>query len=346
VKIWESVLSIHSVGVKENFFDLGGHSLLVAKLLRRIERAFGKKLSMAAIFEAPTIEQQTAMLSNNSAVSRSSVVIPIQPAGSRPPFFFFGFNAGPLFLPLARRLGPDQPLLCVDPTPLEASQLLSPYKMEDIASCLIKEIRQVQPEGPYYLGGICLGGLVAYETASQLVSLGEEVALLALIEPQAPPDSHGRSNGPWFDWLSQRLRFHLGNLQQIGFKEARPYIRGRARTFFHSLRERGRGTFYNVQSRMNDSRPQNFVDVARLAALAYPARPFHGRVTLFQAANRSAKDDRHRRRWEELAATLEVHEIPGYSSWVVRFFLEPHVEILAHKLSGCLGRCRKPEGRA
>ena len=147
VKMWESVLSVRTVGVKENFFELGGHSLLVAKLLRRIERAFGKKLSMAAVFQAPTIEQQAAMLRDNCAIPRSSVVIPIQPAGSKPPFFFFGFNAGPLFLPLARRLGQDQPFLCVDPTPLEASQLPAPYKMEDIVACLIKEIREVQLGG-------------------------------------------------------------------------------------------------------------------------------------------------------------------------------------------------------
>jgi len=338
VKLWESVLGIRPVGIKYNFFDLGGHSLRVAKLIRRIEQAFGKKLSMAAVFQAPTIEQQAVMLRNNTAMPRSSVVVPIQPAGSRPPLFFFGFNAGPLFLPLARRLGPEQPLLCVDPTTLNASQLPAPYKMEDIAVCLLKEIRKVQPEGPYCLGGMCVGGLVAYETARQLVLLGEKVALLALIEPQAPIDSRGTSNGYRSDWLKRRLRFHLANLQGIEFKEARLYILGRARTFFHYLREFGRDTFYDVQSRMNENRPPNVLDAARLAAMSYSGRPFNGPVTLFQAANRTSEDERHRQRWEELAATLDVHEIPGYSSWVERFFLEPHVDILAQKLSGCFGK--------
>jgi amino acid adenylation domain-containing protein len=337
VKIWQSVLSVRTLGINDNFFELGGHSLLVAKLLRRIDRTFGKKLSMAAVFQAPTIEQQADML-RNCSVPQSSVIIPIQPSGSRPPFIFFGFNAGPLFLPLARHLGPDQPFLCVDPTPLEASQLATPYKMEDIATCFLKEIREVQPEGPYYLGGMCLGGLVAYATASQLAAHGEKVALLALIEPQTPAGLHERPNGFRFDWLSERLSFHLGNLQGIGLKDARPYIWGRARTLFHQLRELGRDASYDAQSRMNDGRPRNFIEVARFATPDYPARPFKGRVTLFQAANRSAKDDRHRQRWEQLAAILEFHEIPGYSSWVDRFFLEPHVEVLAHKLRDCLAR--------
>ena len=92
VKIWESLLNIRTVGVKDNFFELGGHSLLVAKLLRRVEQAFGKKLSMAAIFEAPTIEQQASMLRNGNVVPRLSAVVPVQPAGSRPTFFCFGFG--------------------------------------------------------------------------------------------------------------------------------------------------------------------------------------------------------------------------------------------------------------
>ena len=162
VKIWESVLRIRSLSVKENFFELGGHSLLVAKLLRGIERAFGKNLSMAAVFRAPTVELQAAMLRNMTTLPGPSAVVPVQPDGSRPPLFCFGFRGGPVFLPLARRLGSDQPLLSVDVTLLEASQLSTPYKMENIAACLVKQIREFQPEGPYCLGGFCAGGLMAF----------------------------------------------------------------------------------------------------------------------------------------------------------------------------------------
>lgn len=339
-KIWRSVLKLPNVSLTENFFELGGHSLLVAKLLNGIERTFGKKLSMATIFEAPTIEQQAAML-RGAVTPRSSVMIPIQPSGSKPPFIFFGFNAGPLFLPLARYLGTDQPLLCVDPTPLEVSRLPTPCKMEDITACLIKEIREVLPEGPYYLGGMCLGGLLAYETARQLVAHGEKVALLALVEPQAPVDSNEAYNLFCFNWLSQRLSFHLRNVVRIGVREALPYVWSRTRTFLHYVGEFVRQALHDLYERVENSRPQNFLDVARLATLDSPTRSFNGRVTLFQAVNRSTEDNKHRHKWEQLAATIEVHDIPGYSSWVDRFFLEPHVEVLAHKLGRCLARSQQ-----
>ena len=208
-KIWESVLSIRTVGVKENFFELGGHSLLVAKLLRQIDHAFGKKLSMAAIFEAPTIEQQASVLRDTSVLLWPSAVVPIQPTGSRPPFFFFGFSAGPVFLPLARRLGSDQPLFCVGLSRLEAGQLPTPYRIEEIAARLVKHVRELRPEGPYYLGGLCAGALMAYEAANQLMAEGQQVSLLALFEPKRPSHTYGNSNRFRFDLLTQRLSFHV-----------------------------------------------------------------------------------------------------------------------------------------
>src|SRR5205807_1970202 len=87
VAIWEKVLHTHPVGIRDNFFELGGHSLLVAKLLRRIEEGLGTNLSMADIFQAPTVEQQAAALRDGSHLRRSSAVVPIQPTGSRPPLF-------------------------------------------------------------------------------------------------------------------------------------------------------------------------------------------------------------------------------------------------------------------
>jgi len=334
VKIWESVLSIRPLGVKQNFFELGGHSLLVAKLLRRIEQAFGKKLSMAAIFQAPTVEQQGAMLRNRSTLPQLSAVLPIQPAGSKPPFFCFGFDTGPVFLPLARRLGSDQPLLCVGLTLLEASQLPTPYKMEDIAACMVKEVREIQPAGPYYLGGLCVGGLMAYEAARQILAQGQEVALLALFEPQTPVHFEARSKGFRLDLLGQRLRFHFRNLQLLEIREAPPYIRDRARTLKARVRRLAWHTVYDLQGRMNDRRLRNLGDIQHVAGRAYQPQPYTGRVALFQATNRPVGRDWDQQfGWRKLAARLEVHEIPGHHE---SFFLEPNVEGLADKLSRCL----------
>jgi surfactin family lipopeptide synthetase A len=334
VKIWESILDVRDIGVKENFFELGGHSLLVARLLGRIEQTFEKKLSMATIFEAPTIEQQAFLLRNSDSTPRPSAVVPIQPAGPKPPFFFFGLDTGPVFLPLARRLGTEQPVLCVGLTVIEASQLPTPYSMEDIAACAAKHVREVQPQGPYCLGGLCAGALMAYEVARQLMTQGQEVALLALFEPQPPSCPDPRAKRFLFDLLYQRLKFHFGNLQHLEIREAPRYLRGRSKTIIDRFKRRAWHSFHHVRSRMNNGRLRNLGDVLYLAASAYRAQPYAGRVALFQATSRPAGRDWDQQLvWQELATGLEVHEVPGYHDSI---FLEPNVETLANQLSDCL----------
>ena len=343
VKIWEAILEVRSVGIKQNFFELGGHSLLVAKLLQRIEQIFGKKLSMAAIFETPTIEQQALLLQNGDSPRRPTAVVPIQPAGSRPPFLFFGLDTGPVFLPLARRLGTEQPVLCVGVTLFEASQLSTPYRMEDIAACAVKHVREVQPEGPYCLGGLCAGGLLAYEVARQLATQGQEVAVLALFEPQPPshPDRHAKRLR--FDLLYQRLWFHFENLQHLEIRESPRYLRDRSKTLIDRLKRRAWHSFHDVRSRMNDGRLRNLGNVLYLAASTYRARPYSGRVALFQAMSRPAGHDWDQQVvWQELATRLEVHEVPGYHDSI---FLEPHVETLANRLSDCLYEAQARQSR-
>jgi len=110
MEIWEAVLDKRGISVTENFFDLGGHSLLVAKLLLRIEQRFEKRLSMAHVFQAPTIRQLATLLDGHGDVLHNPAVVPIQPKGSKPPLFWV--RGGPLFLPLASCSGfTCQPLM-------------------------------------------------------------------------------------------------------------------------------------------------------------------------------------------------------------------------------------------
>jgi acyl carrier protein len=181
--VWSEVLGVSPVSVTGNFFDLGGDSLSVANLLMRIEQLFGKRLSMATLFQAPTIRQSAVVL--ESQTSSSPQVIPVQPAGSLAPFFCIG--AGPLFRPLALRLGTDRPFLSlVTPPQTELNQLPVPYQLEDIAACLVNSILDYQKAGPYYLGGWSASGVLAYETARQLKQKDHEVALLVMFDTPNP----------------------------------------------------------------------------------------------------------------------------------------------------------------
>ena len=348
-KLWESVLNVRSVGVKENFFELGGHSLLVAKLLRRIEQTFGKKLSMAAIFEAPTIEKQASVLGNSSALRWPSALAPIQPSGSNPPFFCFGFTAGPIFRSLARRLGSDQPLIGVDPTLVDGSQVSAPYRMEDVAASLARQMRELQPEGPYHLGGICAGGLLAYATATHLLSQGQQVATLALFEPHiCYQDYIEHSNAVQRRWLTERVKFHTENLQGLNYGEAIEYIkdhiRARSRVLSNILNERLRKLLHQLRPPQANGRGRNIQEILGPALRDYRPEPFPGQMALFQATRREPGGDWESQYWMGLAPRLKVHQVPGYSNWIVRFFIEPNVEILASNLRSYLtAPCRRAE---
>ena len=152
-KIWEKVLGVQPIGVADNFFELGGHSLLAVRVFSQIEKTLGKKLPLATLFRAPTIEEIAGVIREDNQAKSWSTIVDIQPKGSKPPFFWIhtlgGDGGGGFFYyrKLAELLGLDQPSFGIR-SPQE------PFtRIEEMAKFYIKEIRKFQPEGPYYLGG-------------------------------------------------------------------------------------------------------------------------------------------------------------------------------------------------
>lgn len=198
-RIWESALGVRPIGIQDKFFDLGGHSLLAVRVISQIEKAFGRKLRLATIFQAPTIAQLAAILREEikeSAVVDKTSVVEIQGQGSRPPLFLVHGAGGGMFwgyLNLARHLGTDQPIFGFKSRGLDGREELE--DIPKIAAAYVADLRRVQPHGPYYLGGYCFGGNVAFEMARQLSELKEQVALLALLNC-APPNSR-YTRVPW-----------------------------------------------------------------------------------------------------------------------------------------------------
>ncbi len=188
VQIWEELLNVYPIGIRNNFFSLGGNSLLAVRLVSKIEQSFGRKLPSAVLFAQPTIEQLAAVL---QAEEKHAPVIGVSTTGTKPPFFYLPgtWNTGAAYcFSIARNLGPDQPFYVVEPPYFDDFSVSPTVKMT--AKAHIESIRTVQPEGPYQLGGFCNGALVAYEMARQLRSMGEEVKLLVLIDPAYPPVEH------------------------------------------------------------------------------------------------------------------------------------------------------------
>ncbi|MEO8426003.1 MAG: amino acid adenylation domain-containing protein [Verrucomicrobiota bacterium] len=186
-KIWEEMLRIPSVGVKDNFFELGGESIGAARVFARIRKQFGKQLDPSGLLKAPTIELLANLVRQGEDSPRWTSLIAIQPSGSNPPLFCMHAGAGTIlfYYDLARELGTDQPVYALQAQGVYGK--LPPHgSVEQMASHYIREMRTVQPQGPYYLAGFCFGAILAFEIAQQLRRQGQEIALLASFDGGAP----------------------------------------------------------------------------------------------------------------------------------------------------------------
>ncbi|MEM8531146.1 MAG: amino acid adenylation domain-containing protein [Chloroflexota bacterium] len=186
VNIWEELLEYTPIGITDNFFDLGGHSILAVRLMFRIQKLIGRQFPLAILFDGATIEALAQTLQQHEQASWSSLV-PIQPRGTRRPFFCVHAHGGGAiaYYELAQHLHPEQPFYGLQAQGLDGHQ--EPHtNIPDMAAHYIEVMREVQPEGPYLIGGHSFGGLVAFEMANQLQAQGHEIGLLAIIDTTAP----------------------------------------------------------------------------------------------------------------------------------------------------------------
>jgi surfactin family lipopeptide synthetase A len=319
--IWQSVLKSDSVNVTQDFFEMGGHSLLAAKLLANIEREFGRVLSLAFIFQCPTIEQMAESLSTAGQSLRDRAIVPIQPKGSRPALFWI--RGGPRFRLLAKHLGPEQPFLGLDLPYTDGAKLPVPYRMEDIAELLIRGLREEQPHGPYYLAGLCVNAVLAYEVARQLQQSGEEIALLAMF------DGHNRAyyKNPFADGrYSQRIKNHLSNLWQMDIRQTPGYVLDR----LDEARRKIERITWQLMADRND-RVRNTDSIVHPAFHRYEPQPYAGKAVLLQSSDwPSGPYFDFKLGWDGLVKDgVEFYRIPGDHP---SMFTNPNVRLVAEKL--------------
>jgi syringomycin synthetase protein SyrE len=217
--IWQDILNRRPIAVTDDFFELGGNSLLAIRMLVEAEKRTGIHIAPRLVFEYPTV-RQLAIEARHPEARIHSPIVAVQATGSLPPFFFLhgDFVEGGLYcVKMARHLGPDRPFYAIDPHGVHD---VPPHSIEEMAAARIELIRQVHPQGPYALGGFCNGGLVAFEMARQLEAAGETVSSLVLISV----DGFNAE----FSWLDRLIGFFPGP----GDRKFRSFLKWRERILF------------------------------------------------------------------------------------------------------------------
>ncbi|NND71973.1 MAG: SDR family NAD(P)-dependent oxidoreductase [Rhodothermales bacterium] len=357
---WEDLLGIEKIGIDQDFFAAGGHSLIAVRLFTRIRKKFGVELSLASLFTAPTIRESANLLrqelnlpdvlvSVDTGAGRSGgddsqndtttspearqnghqALVPIRKVGDLPTFFCVHGAGGNVinFWDISRHLGDNQPFYGLQMRGVDGKHQ-PPSSIEEMATEYIAAIKQHQPEGPYCIGGYSGGGVVAYEMARQLKGSGDKVDLLVFFDTFCPtlPARPGKAT-------SQKVAGHLDGLKENGLK----YLKGFVIDRYRFERNRLRKKMINLYSRVGLRLPIELREIVLVEAYhraqdRYELKPYEGSLTLFTASIRGhafAHVDDYLG-WNAIdGLNIDLVRIPGDHDTLV---LEPNVNILSSQL--------------
>ncbi|WP_457773877.1 thioesterase domain-containing protein [Phycobium rhodophyticola] len=364
-QFWGGLLGVEQIGAEDNFFDLGGHSLIAVRLFAMVKKEWSVDFPISVLFEAPTIRACAKMIASEGVSEETSGdgsvevarktperrfthLVPMHQGegGPRRPFFLVAGMFGNVLnlRHLAHLLGADRPFYG-----LQAKGLLGedePHRsIVDAAKDYLGEMRQVQPKGPYMLGGFSGGGIIAYEIAQQLKAAGDEVAMLVMLDtplPQRRPLS-GRD----------RVVIQLQELKAGGFAYPFKWAARRIAWEFEKRANKDPQGFENAEVSFHNSA----IEEAFLAAVAqYELQPWDGPLALFRpplqgkwevAPGRWVNSERayvtSDNDWTPKAPLVEVVEVPGDHDSMV---LEPNVRVLAARMKRLIEDAENPGARA
>jgi len=304
--IWEAVLDIHGVGLDDDFFDLGGDSLRTVDVLLRVEEAFSISLSPLSLVEHPLLGDFAAAIAQGSVAKTSSPLIALRPTGSRPPLFLVhpGNGSPACFGPVARLMHPEQPVYAFR-APGMHGECRALTSIRAMAKRYVREVLAVRPDGPYLLGGRCMGGLIAMEMARQLEHKGKCAAMVAMFDTPYPSRRHGR-----MDW---RRRFTDG---------VRDVIRMMRWSFLQAMGLTRRPAWLPAY--------RHFVgQMTARAVRAYRPGAYDGDLALFIASDQPPARKQELMKMTGCAHQAHVISIPGDHAGMLR---RPAVDHLAQQL--------------
>lgn len=337
-QIWENILEKSPIHRNDNFFDIGGNSILAVRLLYQIKKVFKKELSLGIIFQNPTIRQLRNILCQNLELSSNKYLIPIQHKGNKPPLFAIHTHLH-AYHNLVPYLGEEQPIYGLANSNMIEEVIIYKINVEILASNYIEEMKLIQATGPYYLMGSSFGGTIAFEMAQQLVKQGETVAWLALLDSVA----HGSLKPLLFQ---NRLANHWQEILELGFLN---YLQTKIKNRVSNIKVKLKRYFLIWQLHQQKQKQlefpqgedqQAFREINRQLQKRYIPQPYSGRITLFRATETMKRVNHlfsyldEQMGWGELAlGGLDIYDIPGTH---VNILLEPYVQELATQIQNSL----------
>ena len=335
--LWQQVLGTPQIGIHDNFFDLGGHSLKAAQLFFLLEQVYGRRLPLATLFQAPTIAELALVLSHEQWVPPWQSLVAIQPSGTSTPIFMVPGVGGNvlIFAKLARLLGLDQPFYGLQARGLDGIE--TPFtSVPEMARHYIAEIRALRPQGPYVVVGVCTGGLIAYEMAQQLLEQGEDVTL-AVMDTWHPTSyrSH-RYKWPMRLWLPIFILWRtLGNIHvlvRMPIEDWKSFIEHKSERLMSFMRTRTTEDELFVEFQV-----ERVMQSTRQAVARYAVRKYPGRILNIVASKRNVAETvtDTRNVWVELCAggSQTVHVAAADSGLLLT---SPHVEDVTEHLQAFL----------
>jgi amino acid adenylation domain-containing protein len=338
-RIWVDILSIESfqrnstqINIHDNFFDIGGHSLFAARIIDQVRKVFQVELPLRRLFEFPTIAGLSKCIETERHAQPQakcwSSLVPIQVSGSKKPFFLVPGGGGSegefmVYAKLVYLLGHEQPVYGLQAHGLDGEQVPK-TQVETMATEYLKEIRAFQPNGPYLLGGECIGGLVAFEMAQQLQAQGQKVALLILL------DTVYLNGVDYVTYLVYRqirkIKRHWKTLSKFEPQERLPYFFDKAKKVMWRLIAK-----FHLNSVPSDHRIQHVKNNYQKTLRRYRPKPYSGRMVLL--ATEANYEKNSILGWETLAAGgLEIYKLPGDHT----SYLGEQVQTTAKQLKACL----------
>lgn len=303
--IWETALGIPEIDLRADFFSLGGRSLVAARLMTKINRKFGLRLGLATLFKFPTIEGLADLIRGQLAPHTPSSIVAIQPRGlARALFIIHGVGGNVLnFYDLAKALGDDQPVYGIE------AQALLPNgdpltTLEELAAYYIREVRKIQPVGPYRFLGYSYGGFVVFEIARQLQAAHEVVELAGMLD--TPIWRHGLHEGRG---TVAKVGRQLRAVWSPFLHRLRPCT---PKEIFDGVKSTLLRSLYTLVTSHGTQIPRSLRSVYHInsfAAVNYVPKTYNGKITMLRSARERGPRDLG---WGEFTTQpVDVYEIPG-----------------------------------